>query len=84
MVLTSENTPEDSRSVAGGEKTACEAQAYTSRAPSRCRTLAALVMVPAVTDLRIRAAAAVVFPDWLWGLGDGGTERAAAAQWLPL
>ena len=44
---TSEKTPEESRSVAGGENTACEAHAYTSRAPSRCSTLAALVMVPA-------------------------------------
>ena len=61
-MLTSENTPEDSRSVAGGEKTACEAQAYTSRAPSRCRTLAALVMVPAVTGLRTGAPAFTLNP----------------------
>ncbi len=40
------NTPEERRSTAGGEKTAWVAQAYTSRAPSACSTLAALVMVP--------------------------------------
>lgn len=52
---TSEKTPDDSRSVAGGENTACEAQAYTSRAPSRCSTLAALVMVPARADTGVKS-----------------------------
>jgi hypothetical protein len=35
--------------MAGGLNTAWVAQAYTSRAPSWCSTLAALVMVPAVS-----------------------------------
>lgn len=45
--MTSWKTPEERRSTAGGEKTAWVAHAYTSRAPSACSTLAALVMVPA-------------------------------------
>ena len=40
-------TPLLRRSTAGGEKTACVAHAYTSRAPSACSTLAAFVIVPA-------------------------------------
>ena len=47
VTMTSWNTPELRRSTAGGENTACVAQAYTSRAPSLCSTLAAFVMVPA-------------------------------------
>jgi hypothetical protein len=45
----SSKTPDDSRSSAGGEKTACVAQAYTVRAPSWRSTRAALVIVPAVS-----------------------------------
>ena len=49
VTMTSWKTPDDSRSMAGGENTACEVQAYTSRAPSACSAFAALVMVPAVS-----------------------------------
>jgi hypothetical protein len=34
VTMTSSNTPLLSRSMAGGENTACDVQAYTSRAPS--------------------------------------------------
>lgn len=34
VTITSSNTPLLSRSIAGGENTACDAHAYTSRAPS--------------------------------------------------
>ena len=46
VTMTSWKTPELRRSMAGGEKTGCVAQAYTSRAPSTCNTFAAFVIVP--------------------------------------
>mmetsp|Transcript_32914 Transcript_32914/g.78104 ORF Transcript_32914/g.78104 Transcript_32914/m.78104 type:complete len:208 (+) Transcript_32914:84-707(+) len=49
VTMTSWKTPLERRSTAGGLNTAWVLHAYTSRAPSWWRTLAALVIVPAVS-----------------------------------
>jgi hypothetical protein len=80
VTMTSWNTPELRRSIAGGENTACVAHAYTSLAPSACSTFAAFVMVPAPRTL----AAAPFLPAPHRHTAGEMADSNAASEMMPL
>ena len=58
VTITSVNSPPDSRSQAGPLSSACEAQAYTARAPLACSSSAPACSVPAVSIMSSTSTAA--------------------------